>query len=193
MSGWNKGLTNLRDVLAGLFWQMKEARSVVLEVEKLDPASIDWTNEPRLLWQSILEDAENRGRVPQIIEVALNRHPESQSLLLAKKNQLRFAVSPLDIRDQDWQGPTTGESLEKIMARVSTLRPIWFLEKGLSKARSVCRVVLADGSRGTGFLTKNNLLITNHHVIPDEAARGGREPNSIASRRSRGVMRRWRT
>ena len=30
------------------------------------------------------------------------------------------------------------------MGRVSTLRPIWFLEKWLSKARSVCRVVLAD-------------------------------------------------
>ena len=104
--------------------------SVVLEVEGLDPASIDWTNQPRLLWQSILEDAENRGRVPQIIEVALKRYPENQSFLLAKKNQLRFAVSALDIRDQDWQGPTTGESLEKIMGRVSTLRAHLVSRKG---------------------------------------------------------------
>jgi V8-like Glu-specific endopeptidase len=126
-----------------------------------------------LFWQSILEDAESRGRVPDIVKHARKRYPENQSLKLAEENQLHLAVWAQDIPDQDWQGPTSGTSLEKLMGRVSTLRPIWFLEKGLSKARSVCRVVLADGSRGTGFLPKNNLLITNHHVLPDEAAARG--------------------
>ena len=170
---WNKDLTNLREVLTGLFWQRDNARTVVLDTGGLDPASIDWTNRPRLLWQSILDDAESRGRVPDIIKHAHIRYPENQSLKLAEENQLHLAVWAQDIPDQDWQGPTSGASLEKLIGRVSTLRPIWFLEKGLSKARSVCRVVLADGSRGTGFLTKNNLLITNHHVLPNEAAARG--------------------
>ena len=170
---WNKDLTNLREVLTGLFWQRDDARTVALDTGGLDLASIDWTNRPRLLWQSILEDAESRGRVPDVIKHARKRYPENQSLKLAEENQLHLAVWAQDIPDRDWQGPTSGASLEKLMGRVSTLRPIWFLEKGLSKARSVCRVVLADRSRGTGFLTKNNLLITNHHVLPDEAAARG--------------------
>ena len=173
MPQWNKDLTNLREVLTGLFWQRDDARTVVLDTGGLDPAAIDWNNRPRLLWQSILEDAESRGRVPDIIKHARKRYPENQSLKLAEENQLHLAVWAQDIPDQDWQGPTSGASLEKLMGRVSTLRPIWFLEKGLSKARSVCRVVLADDSRGTGFLTKDNLLITNHHVLPDETAARG--------------------
>jgi V8-like Glu-specific endopeptidase len=32
----------------------------------------------------------------------------------------------------------------------------------------VARVVRADGATGSGFLTDDNLLITNHHVLPTE-------------------------
>jgi V8-like Glu-specific endopeptidase len=40
-------------------------------------------------------------------------------------------------------------------------------------SRPVARVVLADGSSGTGFLTKNNLLVTNNHVISSAAVAQG--------------------
>ena len=146
-----------------------DARIVAMDAG-LDLAAIHWEGKPRLLWQSILGEAANESRVSNVIIKARKRYPEDPHLKLAEVNQLQRAVWATDIRDEDWKGPTSGETLEKLMGKVSTLRPIWFLEKGLGKARSVCRVVLRDGSSGTGFLTGNNLLITNHHVLPDKTA-----------------------
>ena len=58
------------------------------------------------------------------------------------------------------------------MGDKSTLVPITYLEVGLLRAKSVVRVKRADGSSGTGFITANNTLVTNNHVLPDaEAAR----------------------
>jgi len=50
-----------------------------------------------------------------------------------------------------------------------TFLPISFLEVGLQRARSVVLVKTLAGT-GTGLLTQNDLLITNHHVIPDAKA-----------------------
>ncbi len=47
-----------------------------------------------------------------------------------------------------------------------------YLEKGVKAGRAVCRVNIysSDGEEGfgTGFLIAPQILITNHHVIPDE-------------------------
>jgi V8-like Glu-specific endopeptidase len=51
------------------------------------------------------------------------------------------------------------------MGERSTLLPISFLEVGLQRARSVARVKRDDGTLGSGFLTANNIFVTNHHVI----------------------------
>jgi V8-like Glu-specific endopeptidase len=50
------------------------------------------------------------------------------------------------------------------MGSQPTFLPIHFLEIGLLRARSVARVSSPAGL-GTGFLTSDGLLITNHHVI----------------------------
>ena len=51
------------------------------------------------------------------------------------------------------------------MDRRSTLLPISWLAVGMQRARSVARVKRSDGFYGTGFLLKNNLFLTNPHVI----------------------------
>jgi endonuclease G len=47
-----------------------------------------------------------------------------------------------------------------------------YLEKGVKAGRSVCRINIYSSSGeegfGTGFLIAPQILITNHHVIPDE-------------------------
>jgi V8-like Glu-specific endopeptidase len=53
------------------------------------------------------------------------------------------------------------------MGERSTLVPITYLEIGLIRAKSVVRVKRRDGSSGTGFITDNNTLITNNHVLPN--------------------------
>jgi len=55
--------------------------------------------------------------------------------------------------------------LEKILGAGSHLLKINWLEKALAASKAVCRVVCADGNLGTGFLTKEGYVFTNHHVI----------------------------
>jgi V8-like Glu-specific endopeptidase len=56
---------------------------------------------------------------------------------------------------------------EKLMGATSTFLPISFLAVGMERSRSVARVMLPGLSTGTGFLLDGDLLVTNHHVIPD--------------------------
>jgi V8-like Glu-specific endopeptidase len=58
------------------------------------------------------------------------------------------------------------DHLEKIIGDKSSILRINWLEKALNASKAVCRVVCADGSRGTGFLTKDGYVFTNNHVIP---------------------------
>lgn len=172
---WNPELTNLRNQLVNLYWRAADAERIVLEVStttNLKPYAIAWHPKPLNLWQSILEEAEKQDAVLTIVAVARKEYPKVQSLLLAEQNLLRFAVTTPLLDQQEWQGTQDASQLEALIAGVSSLLPISYLERGLQVARSVARIVRADGARGTGFLTPNNLLITNHHVLhtPSEAA-----------------------
>lgn len=61
------------------------------------------------------------------------------------------------------------DAFQKVLGDRSHLVRISWLEKGIQAARSVGRIVLPDGSTGTGFLVDGGYLFTNHHVIPDAA------------------------
>jgi endonuclease G len=59
--------------------------------------------------------------------------------------------------------------LEKIIGSKDNLLTISWLEKALHASRAVCRVVRANQESGTGFLTQDGYLFTNHHVLESEA------------------------
>lgn len=71
----------------------------------------------------------------------------------------------------DWRPVTTPqEVLEKIIGE-NTLRPIAFLQQGVKVSRSVAYVEVRSQEAvwsGTGFMVSPNLLITNHHVLPEQ-------------------------
>ena len=100
----------------------------------------------------------------------LEDNPEDETLLRA-----RDRTPPPVLQGPEkfqWSGPSAAPTLEKLMGEKSTLVPITYLEVGLVRARSVVRVKRQDGSSGTGFITDDNTLITNNHVLPNaEAAR----------------------
>lgn len=74
-------------------------------------------------------------------------------------------------------GGVTARDFERILGRNDLLK-INYLERGLTAARAVCRIQVADvfgsgGNWGTGFLVAPRLLLTNNHVIgtADDAMR----------------------
>jgi len=170
---WDRNLTNLRNTLAGLYWTPAEARRIAQEAG-LNPAFLRFSEKPVNMWHSVIEEAQAQQKVPALIEKARAEYPQLQVLELAQHNLLRD-VEAGEIEASIWKGPGSGGELEKIIGQVSTLRPIHFLEAGLAASESVCRIILPDGSAGTGFLVENNLLLTSNRVIRDlDEARGSR-------------------
>lgn len=160
---WNSNLTNLRDVLAALYLTVQESLSVV-EAAGMNPAFVDFDSRAITNWHNILREANKRNKVQAIIEVAQKQYPENEFLKLAQDNALTTVRGP-DIASKVTWHNGDGNILEKIMGTQSTLLPISFLETGLQCAKAVVRVIRGDGEKGSGFLTENNLLITNHHVL----------------------------
>lgn len=67
---------------------------------------------------------------------------------------------------KEWKGGENPQSVfEKIIGE-NTLRDIMLLELALDAAKAVVRIRTST-SFGSGFLCGNNMIMTNHHVIPD--------------------------
>lgn len=81
-----------------------------------------------------------------------------------------MAVTTAPLPAPEWQPADDFSPLtdEKVIG-ISNLLSIAWLGRGLELAAPVCRVIIGPGT-GTGFLIAGNLLMTNHHVIPDEKA-----------------------
>ncbi len=121
---------------------------------------------------SILRQARKSERGLQEIARAAHRdYPEIDFPNPVRQQVGEHAFEGPKLDERDWKGPPTVDgNLEKIIGKQPTFLPISFLEVGVEKARAVARVV-CPGGLATGFLTRDNLLITNNHVIasPEEA------------------------
>jgi Trypsin-like peptidase domain/Effector-associated domain 1 len=168
---WDRqALINLRELLARIYPTERDARTVAVEAGlntgliSLEGTSIINT------WFAILQHADNQDKVDAVVLRALRDHPDNEALQHAvRRAPPRVIAGP---EATDWRSSNSVWQLEKIVGPKSTLVPISFLELGVAKARSVAKVRLADGASGSGFLTRNGILITNHHVLPNAAAAG---------------------
>lgn len=163
---WNDQLTNLNHVLAGLYPAMVESYRV-LDTAGIPKAYIEFSTRSIDNWHAILSEAKKRDKVLAVIQAARKDYPDNPFLIQAERGELTAVRGPIVGVDVPWKGAPTSDTLEKIIGAQSTLVPISFLEIGLQRARSVVRVVLANGALGSGFLISDNLLVTNHHVIHD--------------------------
>jgi V8-like Glu-specific endopeptidase len=105
--------------------------------------------------------------VADIVAVAREEFPRNEQLKLAQSGELREPPSPQIGQEVPWQGPEDIDPLEKIIGDQTTLVHVSYLEVGLLRSQAVGRVVRSDGTRGSGFLVGDNLLITNNHVLKD--------------------------
>lgn len=85
---------------------------------------------------------------------------------IPRKIELYAQVRNLDTYQFNISDKVVG--LEKIIGSKDNLLTINWLEKALRASKAVCRVVRADEESGTGFLTQDGYLFTNHHVLETE-------------------------
>jgi hypothetical protein len=162
---WNKQLTNLNYVLASLY-PLAESSYRIVAAAGIPVAQVAFRAKAIDNWFEILKEAESRGKVLPLIDAALQDHPENPFLLQARRGDLTSIRGPAVGEKVDWRAEADTSDFEKLMGKESTLLPISFLEVGRVQARSVARVKVTEGY-GSGFLTRDNLFVTNHHVLRD--------------------------
>jgi V8-like Glu-specific endopeptidase len=164
---WSKYLTELNYVLAGLYPFREDWFRIVSE-SGIPPSHVAFRDKAINTWYEVLREALIRKKIPNIIRIALKDYPQNPILVQADKGELTDIKGPILGKDIQWKGDPPNTQLEKLMGKQSTLLPISFLEVGVDRARSVARIRLDNGSSGTGFLIKDNLLVTNNHVLKNK-------------------------
>ncbi len=159
---WDRNTSNLRDVLVGLYWDRRDTVRFLREVS-IPPYRVDLDGKMINVWTGIVEYAMHQQMLDELIAEARKEFPKDKLLAMAEEKRLLAVESP-PIDDANWLADE-GE-LEVLTKGINTLRPISFLERGVEVAKSVARVVLQSGESGSGFLIKDNLLVTNAHVLP---------------------------
>src|SRR5262249_14101496 len=163
MNNWDHiPLASLNEILANLYPSEAEARRLAAKAG-LRTAQIDFSGSSLSRWFNVLYHANPRAKVDDVVARALEEHPDDEALKQAKNRAPPPVVKGPDVAH--WAGPVAMGQLEKIIGARSTLVPITYLEIGLIRSRAVVRIKRQDGSSGSGFVTGNNLLITNNHVL----------------------------
>ncbi|HSG39497.1 MAG TPA: effector-associated domain EAD1-containing protein, partial [Thermoanaerobaculia bacterium] len=167
-------LKQLVDIFVRLYSSPQDALDVA-RLAELPPHRISLGGNAMNVWVSILgEAAKHKDGVARLIDVAKEQYPDARFPVLPRDNDAPIAQGP-EIPDSAWRGLPDGTAgLEKVMGKQPTFLPISFLETGALRARAVVRIVCPNGL-GSGFLIGDNLVVTNHHVLPSvEIARQAR-------------------
>jgi len=167
---WDVRHSQLRDALAFLVPYQRRIEDFALHIG-LNLAFIAWGHTPYDMWTAVVDEALKNGKVQDLVHAALKQFPNDPFLrTAAQPEKVNYTPGPKLDEDIPWRG-TDDQTLEAITQKdAKTLLPVSFLELGLFKARSVAKIQYRtlDGIvAGSGFLTDDNIFITNYHVIPD--------------------------
>ena len=144
-------------------------------------SALDWVNwdENAFVFASELVSAlelqEHSPGVPALAVLAQAIEPMVDSTHRARLADLRRrlgwgAADPASLAPTAWreQRPAAEIVQERIIGE-DTLRPISYLRRALLAAEAVVRVDLDGIANGTGFLIAPSLMVTNNHVVGDDA------------------------
>lgn len=98
-------------------------------------------------------------------------HHDSDLFSIASELLQTYSLPPgvdTHTSSMNWRGPFEPPSFEKIIGE-NTLKHIYFLEQAVQAAKSVM-LIRSAAAIATGVLIKDNLVLTNNHVIPTKQA-----------------------
>lgn len=173
---WNENYTTLNYLLADLYDEKEDSKRIVV-ASGLNKGLIAFKNQAYTNWFNILTEAIKQDKITDLIQVVLRPEERGKNVTVRETlseivKNIESDIVPIVVEDTEGlpaHSPEEKQGFEKLMGLQSTLLPINFLEKGLKCAKAVAKICLPNGV-GTGFLLRNNWLITNHHVIPDAQA-----------------------
>lgn len=157
-------LKDLRKLLASIYPADGDQRRIATDAG-LTVAAIQLSSSAFNNWHEVLHHANHNRRVERLLEIALEEFPHNEQLRAFSEGR---RPKVLDGGPFDWHGPKNSRGLlERLVSGKQSLVDVSHLALGVQRARAVGKIVLTDGSSGTGFLiSTDQLLLTNHHVLP---------------------------
>lgn len=163
----------LHGLIARTLYQPSDVQAVVID-SGMNPAMVNFTGNSAVQWYSVLAEARAQELLPDLLAAVRRRQPSLGRRideLVVVHPVLDPPTGPADDLSSPKGTGWKGFGAERIVVEgVDTLLGISFLDVGLQRSRSVCRVTstFAGGaSHGTASLIGPDLLLTNHHVLHD--------------------------
>ncbi|WP_374951547.1 trypsin-like peptidase domain-containing protein [Mucilaginibacter sp.] len=172
MKLFTKAVVQLRDALSVLVPDKKQAISI-LNAAGISRSNIDIDGSPIVMWNEIIQYTAANEQTDDLVNVALEYFPKNAHLLTYRDHTMTDHNPGPDIRKTEWKDLDDANGYEEIIERTSTLLPVRFLAIGLTCSRAVAKITSNYGGRncaGTGFLIAGNLIVTNHHVLPEASS-----------------------
>lgn len=169
---WDEFLRWLNRILAGQVYKTDDIRGIATSFG-LPIISMPWDGNAKNHWFNIIDyyvkrdqNGEQKEELQKIIKEVIATYGSSPNLEKALEWAKPQKVQELELKEEEYNAKVDEDvNFEKLMKKgINTLLPIWFLETGIKRGKSVGRVETED-QYGTGLLLKGNYLLTNNHVI----------------------------
>ena len=168
-----KGVDFIKSKAISLVQEDNIEQAIDILLEYVNPISGSSKNDFSLLsGRNKRNNRDNNNGTLTRSEYSLERNKIRQSLIAYIDDLPNDIENDTTFGSKHFSVPNESH-LEKILRSRESLVQIAWLGKGMQVSKSVCRVVCANGSMGTGFVIESGYLITNNHVIPDAATAAG--------------------
>ena len=150
----------LHDVLARALFQPSDVLAVVID-SGMNPATVDFGGNAVVQWYSVLQEARAQDLLPDLLQAVRRRQPalgRRMDELVGDQPVLSPSIGPPDDLSSPKGPGWKGFGAEQLVVEgADTLLGISWLELGLQRSRSVCRVTSTfEGgtSHGTASLVR---------------------------------------
>lgn len=178
-------LRTLIDALSGLpqFASLRERRALVNQALGDYPSAAEvlrwqeWDGSALVVADELVRRLDGLEPVPDVAALGLlvqTVEPlvggAQRTRLVALRRRHAWGREPIPAAAQTWHDDRTpGELIHERIIGENTLRHLSYLQQGLRAADAVVRVEVMGLGAGTGFLIAPDLMLTNNHVIADQA------------------------
>lgn len=168
-------LQELRNALSAAIYRDRDIEVLAVGAG-VPPGLIQWNQAADRLWFEVLNEAAAHVRVKQLLADIVEKRPALAARIdeLSTTEPVLTAEIPGDLAPaltpDDGRWTNFGGFERQIFDDEETLLDVSFLQQGLDRADSVCRVTVRfgdQGCHGTAFRIGPRALLTNHHVLHD--------------------------
>jgi len=137
----------------------------------------DWSGSAMVVADELVRRLDGLEPVPGVVALGLLAQAiepmvdsENQARLVDIRRRRGWGLDPVPTTSEHWKEdrPPTELIRERIIGE-NTLRHVAYLEQAVRTADAVVRIDVHGLGSGTGFLIAPDLMLTNHHVIADQA------------------------